>query len=350
VSARGWALFAAVSVVWGMPYLFIKIGVDNGLTPGFVAWSRVALAAVVLLPVAIRTGALRGLPLRWLIAFAIVEICIPFPLIGFGETRISSSLAAILIAALPLVVSFLALRFDHAERPSAMRLAGMLIGLAGVAALVGIDIGWRGAELVGAGAVLLATFGYACGPLIIKNQLAHADPLGPVTAAMAIASIILLPFGIGDFPTSAPPTEALVSIAVLGLVCSALAFLLFFRLITEVGPSRATVITYVNPVVALALGVAVLGESVTAGAVAGLLLILAGSWLSTDGRVPPGLVALVGRLRPRALGQGAPSGGDMRSTSSFARSKIASARSRCSRSWVAITDVRSSAPPRCTAG
>ena len=299
MSARGWALFAAVSVVWGVPYLFIKIAVDDGLTPGFVAWSRVALAALVLLPVAIKTGALRGLPLRWMVVFAVVEICIPFPLIGFGEQRISSSLAAILIASLPLVVAFLALRFDASERPTPTRLAGMLVGLAGVVALVGIDIGGRGAELIGVGAVLIATCGYACGPLIIKRKLSHADPLGPVTAAMAIATIILLPFGIGDFPSEAPPTEAIASIVVLGLVCSAAAFLLFFRLIVEVGPGRATVITYVNPVVALALGVAVLGESVTAGAVAGLLLILAGSWLATDGRLPPGLTVLAGRLHAR---------------------------------------------------
>jgi drug/metabolite transporter (DMT)-like permease len=298
VSARGWVLFAAVSVVWGMPYLFIKIGVEE-LTPGFVAWSRVALAALVLLPIAIKTGALRGLPLRWLVAFAAVEIAVPFPLIGFGEQRISSSLAAILIAALPLVVSFLALRFDHAERPTPVRLAGMLVGLAGVIALVGIDIGGRGAELLGAAAVLAATLGYACGPLIVKRHLAGADPLGPVTAAMAIASIMLLPFGIGDFPTETPATDTLVAIVVLGLVCSAAAFLLFFRLIAEVGPSRATVITYVNPIVALALGVAVLGESVTAGAMAGLLLILAGSWLATDGRLPPGLAAIVTRARER---------------------------------------------------
>ena len=282
-----------------MPYLFIKIAVDDGLTPGFVAWSRVALAALVLLPVAIKTGALRGLPLRWLVAFAIVEICIPFPLIGFGEQRISSSLAAILIATLPLVIAVLAMRFDDAERPTPTRLAGMLIGLAGVAALVGIDIGGRGDELVGAAAVLAATLGYACGPLIVKRRLAGADPLGPVTAAMGIASIILLPFGIGDFPAETPSTDALVAVVVLGLVCSALAFLLFFRLIAEVGPGRATVITYINPVVALALGVAVLGESVTAGAIAGLLLILAGSWLATDGRLPPWLAGAVSRRRTK---------------------------------------------------
>jgi drug/metabolite transporter (DMT)-like permease len=301
VSARGWALFAAISVIWGVPYLFIKIAVDDDLTPGFVAWSRVALAAVVLLPLALRAGALRGLPLRWLVLFAAFEIAIPFPLIGFGETRVSSSLAAILIAALPLVVSFLAIWIDQAERPSATRLVGMLIGLGGVIALVGIDIGDRGDELLGAGAVLLATVGYAIGPLIVKHRLSGANPLGPVTAAMAIAAVMLLPFGVGDLPSEAPPTEAIVAVVVLGLVCSALAFLVFFRLIAEVGPSRATVITYVNPIVALALGVAVLDESVTAGAVAGLLLILAGSWLSTDGRLPPGLAVLADRARRRRV-------------------------------------------------
>jgi len=301
VSLRGWALFAGMSLAWGVPYLFIKIAVDDGLSPGFVAWSRVALATLVLLPMALKAGALRGLPLGWLVAFAVTEISIPFPLIGFGETRVSSSLAAILIASLPLMVAFLALRFDHSERPTRARLLGMLVGLSGVAALVGIDIGGTGPELWGAGAILLATLGYACGPLIVKRRLSDADPLGPVTAAMGIASIILLPFGIGDFPTETPSGDAILSIVVLGLVCSALAFLIFFRLIAEVGPGRATVITYVNPVVALALGVAVLGESVTAGAVAGLLLILAGSWLATDGRVPPGLSALAARVRRRGL-------------------------------------------------
>jgi drug/metabolite transporter (DMT)-like permease len=311
VSLRGWALFAAMSVAWGVPYLFIKIAVDDGLSPGFVAWSRVALGALVLLPVALRSGALRGLPLRWLVAFAITEICIPFPLIGFGETRVSSSLAAILIASLPLMVAFLALRFDRSERPTRTRLLGMLVGLGGVAALVGIDIGGTGAELIGAGAILVATMGYACGPLIVNRQLSDADPLGPVTAAMAIASIILLPFGIGDFPSQTPSGEALLAVVVLGLVCSATAFLVFFRLIAEVGPSRATVITYVNPVVALALGVAVLGESITAGAVAGMLLILAGSWLATDGRLPPGLAALGHRLSGR---KPEPSGAQLQET------------------------------------
>ena len=306
MSPRGWVLFAAVSVVWGVPYLFIKLAVED-LSPGFVAWSRVALAALVLLPLAWRTGALRGLPLRWLAAFAFFEITMPFPLIAFGEQRVSSSLAAILIAAVPLVIAFLALRFDRGEQPTRTRFVGMLVGLAGVVALVGIDIGGRGAELVGAAAVLAATFGYACGPLIAKHHLTTGDPLGPVAGALGIASIMLLPLAIGGWPTETPSAEAVWSVVVLGLVCTAVAFLIFFRLIAEIGPSRASIITYVNPVVALALGVAILGERVTAGAVAGLLLILAGSWLSTDGRVPPGLAALATRVTGRGRsGGGAP--------------------------------------------
>ena len=286
MSTRGWGLFAAMSLIWGIPYLFIKIAVDDGLTPGFVSWSRVTLAALVLLPVAWRTGALRRLPLGWLVLFTVVEIAVPFPLIAFGEQRVSSSLTAILIAAVPLVVASLVLRFDRADRPTPTRLVGMLIGFGGVVALVGIDIGSRTAELVGAGAVLIATVGYAAGPLIVRRKVSDAQPLGPVAAALAIASIMLLPFGVADFPAAAPPDEALAAVIVLGLVCSALAFLVFFSLIAEVGASRATIITYVNPVVALALGVAVLGEELTAGASAGLLLIVAGSWLSTGGRLP----------------------------------------------------------------
>jgi drug/metabolite transporter (DMT)-like permease len=302
VSARGWALFAAVSVVWGMPYMFIKLGVDGGLTPGFLAWSRVALAALVLLPFALRAGALKGLPLGWIVLFAATEVAIPFPLIGFGEQRVSSSLAAILIASMPLVVAGLALRFDRAEKPSRTRLVGMLIGLSGVIALVGIDLGGSSEALIGAAAILVATVGYAIGPLIVNRQFSDFQPLGPVTAAMMAATVMLLPFGIGDFPTETPPTDAVASVFVLGLVCSAVAFLLFFSLVAEIGPSRASVITYVNPVVALALGVAILGEEVTAGAAVGLLLILAGSWLATDGRLPPGLAGAVSRRRRVRVG------------------------------------------------
>ena len=305
MSTRGWALFAAASVIWGIPYLFIKIAVDE-ISPSVVAWSRLALAAAVLLPVAWKLGALRGLRERWriLTVFAAVEMAVPWPLLGFGEVHISSSLAAILVATVPLFVALLATRFDHSERPTVTRFVGMLIGLAGVVALVGIDIGGKGDELLGALAILVVAFLYAIGPMIVKRRLSDVDPLGPVAASLGIAALLVTPLALASLPDSTPSADTFASIAVLGLVCSALGFLVFFRLIAEIGPGRATVITYINPVVALALGVVVLDESVTTGVVVGLLLILAGSWLSTDGRLPPGLAGLAARVRGRASARG----------------------------------------------
>ena len=285
MNRRGLALFAAVSVVWGMPYLFIKVAVDDDVSPTFVSFARVALAAVVLLPIAWRTGALSGLRERWLpiVAFAIFEVVLPFPLIAFGEQEISSSLAAILVAALPLTIALIAIRFDAEERVAGSRLVGLFVGLGGVIVLLGIDVSGDGEELLGALAVLGATVGYAIGPMIIKRSLSDRPAMGPMAASLGVAAMLLAPAALISAPGETPSGDAIASIVVLGLVCTAAAFLLWFSLIAEIGPSRASVITYINPVVAVALGVAILGESLTASAIAGLLLILAGSWLSTGG-------------------------------------------------------------------
>ena len=218
MSTRGWALFAAASVIWGIPYLFIKIAVDE-ISPSVVAWSRLALAAAVLLPVAWKLGALRGLRERWriLTVFAAVEMAVPWPLLGFGEVHISSSLAAILVATVPLFVALLATRFDHSERPTVTRLVGMLIGLAGVVALVGIDIGGKRDELLGALAILVVAFLYAIGPMIVKRRLSDVDPLGPVAASLGIATLLVTPFALASLPDSTPSADTFASIAVLGL-------------------------------------------------------------------------------------------------------------------------------------
>jgi drug/metabolite transporter (DMT)-like permease len=314
MSARAWTLFAAVSVLWGIPYLFIKLAVED-LSPVMVAWGRIAVAFAVLLPYAIHKGALRGLARHWkaLLIYSVVEIVFPWPLIGFGEQRVSSGLAAILIAAVPLVVALMALRVDPDERAEGSRLAGLVIGFAGVVVLLGLDVAGRPGELLGALAILIAAVGYAAGPMIIKHRLATLDPVGPVTASMGISMLVLTPAAIGSAPSSVPSTDTILSVLVLGLVCSALAFLLFFALIHEVGPGRATVITYVNPVVAVTLGVLLLGENVGLSAVAGLLLILAGSWLSTGGRLPPGLMTRASR-REAAVETPAPGGTPVRAT------------------------------------
>jgi drug/metabolite transporter (DMT)-like permease len=301
MSARAWTAFAAVSTLWGMPYLFIKVAVDDGVSPVFLAWVRVVLGGAVLLGLAWRAGALGRLRgrWRWIAAFAVAEITLPFPLIAAGERHVSSSLAAIIVAAAPLFVALLALRFDAEERATGARLAGLLLGLAGVVALMGIDVAGRTAELLGALAILFAAFCYAVGPMVLKRHLADLDPRASMGAALAIAGLILLPAVALDPPSEMPSGSAIVALLVLGLLCTAAAFVFYGALVAEAGPGRALVITYVAPVVAVALGVAVLGERPGAGAVAGLLLILAGSWLSTDGRLPPGLIAVATRLRPR---------------------------------------------------
>ncbi|MGI8778719.1 MAG: DMT family transporter [Solirubrobacteraceae bacterium] len=318
MSARAWGLFAAVSVLWGIPYLFIKLAVED-LSPVMVAFGRIAVAFAILLPYAIHKGALRGIGRHWkpLLVYSVVEIVLPWPLIGFGEQRVTSGLAAILIAAVPLVVALMALRVDPDERAEGARLGGLVLGFAGVVVLLGLDVAGRPGELLGALAILLATVGYAAGPMIVKHRFGELDPLGPVTASMGISALVLAPVAAFSVPPSVPSGQTLMSVLVLGLACSALAFLLFFALIGEVGPGRATVITYVNPIVAVALGVALLGEGLGPSAVAGLLLILAGSWLSTGGRMPPGLMILAGPRRRRAAAAAGPAGAG--STSSPAR-------------------------------
>lgn len=283
MTRRGWVLFAAMSLIWGIPYLFIKVAVDGGVPPAIVAWGRVALAAVVLLPIAWRVGALRNLRSWWLAAaaFAVVEIVGPFPLIAAGEQHVSSSLAAILIATVPLVVAILALRFDADERVRGSRLIGLVIGLVGVAVLLGIDVAGSVDELLGALMILLAAVGYAMGPLIVKRRLSDVHSLGPVAIALCVGAVVLAPLAGISIPETSPSTVAIGSVVVLGLVCSAAAFVVFFALIAEVGPGRSTVITYLNPVVALTLGVLLLAERPGPGTLGGLMLILLGSWLAT---------------------------------------------------------------------
>jgi drug/metabolite transporter (DMT)-like permease len=306
VSPRAWAAFGAVATLWGIPYLFIKIAVDDGVPPAFLAWARVVLGAVILALISWQAGLLGTLRGRWgaIAVYAVCEIVVPFPLIAAGERHVSSSLAAILIASLPLMVALLALRFDHEERVRGRRLVGLFIGLAGVVALVGIDVAGRADEMLGAAAILTAALGYAAATLVLKHNLRDLDPRATMTAALTVASLALAPFALADTPDAMPSAEAISSILVLGVFCTAAALVFFGMLIAEAGPSRATVITYVNPVIAVALGVTILGERPGVGAVAGLLLILAGSWLSTDGRIPPGLAATGAILRRRRPARG----------------------------------------------
>ncbi len=290
MSRRAWILFAIVSILWGIPYLFISVAVDGGAPPAFLAWARVLLGALLLLPLAWRAGLLASLRgrARWLVPYAVAEIVIPFPLIAAGERHVSSSIAAILIAAVPLIVAVLALvGFDRSERVGGMRLIGLLVGFAGVVALVGVDVAGDDEELLGAGAILLAAVGYAVGPMTLQRHLGDLDPRAIMAGALSIAAVLLTPFAAADLPSGSPSASAIASIVVLGVLCTAAAFVFFAALISEIGAGRALVITYVAPIVAVAAGVMVLGERPGAGSVVGLLLIIAGSWLATGGGLPP---------------------------------------------------------------
>jgi drug/metabolite transporter (DMT)-like permease len=291
MTRRAWLAFAAMSLIWGVPYLLIRIAVRHGFTPGTLAFGRVALAAVVLLVLAWRAGSLPTLKGHWgaLVAYAVAEVAIPFPAIALGEQRISSSLSAILISTMPLLVALLSFWVNRSQRPTPTRAAGLLLGFGGVVALVGIDVAGKSSELVGAAAILVAAVGYTFGSTLVNLRLTKLDPRATMGASLGIAAIMLAPYAALDSPRTTPSSGAILAVIALGLLCTALAFVIFTVLIAEAGTSRASVITYINPLVAVILGVALLGEHLGPGAIAGLVLILAGSWLATTGRLPPGV-------------------------------------------------------------
>ena len=289
MTRKGWLLFIAMSVFWGIPYLFIKIALRE-LDPTVVVFARVGIAAVVLLPMAAQRRVLRQLRERWYVvaALACVQIVGPFLLISFGEQHIASSLTSLLIAADPLLVALFALRFDPGERVTGLRMVGLLIGMGGVVTLLGLDVGGDEQRLLGALFVLLAAAGYAASALLIKRPTIAALPsLGVVTVECVTSTIVLLPLAVTRLPSRIPALEVIASLLVLGLICTALAYLLFFALVAEVGASRGTVITYVNPAISVLLGVTLLGEPLNAAIIVGFLLIILGSWLSTGGVLPP---------------------------------------------------------------
>ena len=289
MTRRAWWAFAVMSVTWGGSYLLIKTSINGGMPAPDVAWLRVAIAAVILVVLAWHAGVMGTLAgrWRWVIAYAVAEISIPFPLIAAGEVHIASSLAAIIIASVPLIVTVLSLRFDPSERPTPVRALGLVVGFAGVIALVGIDVAGSSAEVVGALAVLVGAVGYAIGPMLVKLGMDGIDSRAAMGASLVIATVILAPFAALDLPSRAPTVGAWAAVAALGVFCTAMAFVVYTVLVREAGTGRATIITYVNPLVAVVLGVTLLDERPGPGALAGLVMILAGSWLSTGGRLPP---------------------------------------------------------------
>jgi len=279
MTRRGWLLFASMCVIWGIPYLLIRVAVRD-LSPAMLVLARTGIGALLLLPLAAVRGDVRPVLRRWrgVLFFAAVEIALPWLLLSDAEVRLSSSLTGLLIAAVPLVGAVIV-----RERLGAASAAGLGLGLVGVGALVGLNL--DGASVGSLAEIAVVAVCYAVGPIVLARHLSDLPSLGVIAVSLGAAALVYVPIGAFSAPSKLPSGKVLASVLGLAVVCTALAFLVFFALIAEVGPVRATVITYVNPAVAAVLGVALLDERLTVGMVVGFVLVLAGCALAT-GRSP----------------------------------------------------------------
>jgi drug/metabolite transporter (DMT)-like permease len=280
MTRRGLVLFALMSVIWGIPYLFIRVAVAE-ITPATLVLARTAIAAAILLPIALARVDLRPVLARWrwVVAFAAVEIAIPWVALGSAEQHLSSSLTGLLIAGVPLVGTALALATGGADRLSRAGLLGLLIGLVGVAAIVGGD--YATSDPTALLQIAIVVVGYAVGPAILARRLGGLPTVGVMALSLALCAVVYVPIAAGQLPSTLPSTNVIASIAILAVVCTAAAFLVFAALIDEIGPVRATVITYINPAVAAVLGVLVLQENFSVAMGIGFALVILGSTLAT---------------------------------------------------------------------
>jgi drug/metabolite transporter (DMT)-like permease len=281
VSRRGWTLFLAMAVIWGIPYLLIKVAVGE-VSPVVVVFARCVVGAVLLLPWTIARGQLRPAlrHWRWLLLFTVLEMTGPWLLLSYAETELSSSLTGLLVASVPFVAALTARLAGDDDRLTPVRVSGMLLGLLGIVALLGLDV--SSADLVPIAAVALVVVGYATAPMLVTHKLSEVPGVAASSIALFVTAVVYAPFAVPRLgQLSDASTKALLSMVVLGVVCTALALALFFALIREVGPQRALVITFLNPAVAVLLGVLLLDEPFTLGLAIGLPVILVGCVLAT---------------------------------------------------------------------
>lgn len=287
MTARGWFLFSLMGVVWGIPYLMIKVAVDE-VSPSGVVFARCALGALLLLPFALRRpGLTRNVRKHWkpMLAFAVIEIIGPWYTLTDAERHLSSSTAGLLIAGVPIVGVLLSRFFHAAESLGARRLTGLALGLGGVGVLTVPHL--TGGDALSLAEVLVTVIGYATAPLIADRHLKDVPTLHLITPCLALAALVHAPAAVVTRPADLPSTGALAALAALGVVCTAVAFVAFLELIKEAGPIRASVITYVNPAIAVAAGALFLAEPLTATVLTAFTLILTGSVLATAAAPEP---------------------------------------------------------------
>jgi drug/metabolite transporter (DMT)-like permease len=294
MSRRSWLLLGLLSSLWGSSYLFIKVGLEDGLSPSVIVFVRSLLAALVLLPLAARAGALNGLRdnVGAILVLAVVQMGGPLTLIAVGEQEISSSLTGILVATAPIFTFLLAFALEGEERASGLSLAGVVAGIAGVAMLLGVDVDGGTAALLGGLLVVLASFGYGVGAWYVKRHVKGVRPVAMVGATTLTVALASAPFAALAAPTHGPGLDAIGSLLALGILCTGLAFVIFYSLVSSDGPAKASLVGYIAPGFSIVYGITLLDESFTAATAAGLVLILGGSWLAAEGRLP-------GRPAPR---------------------------------------------------
>jgi drug/metabolite transporter (DMT)-like permease len=287
MTRRTWLMMGATAAVWGASYMFIKLALDD-FSEGAIVCIRTALGAVVLLSLAARWDALAPLRgrWRWIVPIALIQVTAPFLLITFGENHIDSQLAGILVSSAPIFTALLTLAFVHAERMQGWGAVGIVIGMLGVILLFGLDLSGSGDQVLGGVMILLASFGYGVGAMLIKHKLQGVPPVGVAGANMAVAALVTLPLALAALPDHAPSFKAAGGLVLLGVAGTGMAFLWFYTLIAEIGPARASIIAYIAPGFSVVYGVVLMEEPFSAGAVAGLALILAGSWLAVQSRLP----------------------------------------------------------------
>jgi drug/metabolite transporter (DMT)-like permease len=292
MNRSGSLLFAAMCVIWGIPYFLIRIAVGE-ISPVMLVFARTGLGALILMPIVLARGGMRGIGRKWipLLAFALAEVGGPWFFLSSAEQHISSSLAGLLISSVPLIGILIAPLFGNRERIGPLGIAGLAVGLFGVAAIVGLD--FRASDSTALLQMALVAVGYAFGPAILRRYLSEVPAVTVTGISLAACAVAYAPLAALQWPHSVPSAGVIVSVGVLAVVCTAVAFLLFFKLIEKVGPVRATVITYINPAVAAVVGIAVLHETFTVGMGIGFVLVLAGSVLATrrpGARLPNGQV------------------------------------------------------------
>ncbi len=283
MSRKSALIFGLVGFLWGIPYLFIKVAVDEetGYSPAIVVFGRVLIGAAILLPLAIKDrsifAALRGG--KYVAFYALLEMVIPWILIGTAEQKISSGLAGLLIASVPIWSNLITYFQGDQEALEKNRIIGISVGFIGVVLIVGIESLTGSSDPLSIVMVIVAAIAYAYAVIMIRQKLPDVSGIAINGVAMAMTAIFYLPFTIALWPDHSIAPEATYSVIALGIFSTGIAFVFFFTLLDDIGPTRASMVTYWNTAIAVVLGILILSEPLTAGIAIGLPLVMLGSWL-----------------------------------------------------------------------